>query len=115
MCSLAFTPDGKYLLGAGEDRIIHIWDIASGKHMNKLSAHSHTIYTLSVNSCNVLVSGGGGGQILVWDLNTILKTSVTAGENNTTFSKPMQSYSTECMNVLHTNFKNDNLLYAVGH
>lgn len=93
--------------------MIYIWDISSGKLLQKLSSHSHTVYSLAVNSCNLLASGGGDGHINVWDMNNVLKTSETT--HSQTSTKPMQSFNSECMNILYSNFKNDNLLYAVGY
>lgn len=39
---LGFSPDGRTLLGVG-DRIIYLWDVASGKLLQKLQGHEATI------------------------------------------------------------------------
>lgn len=93
--------------------MIHIWDISSGKKVKQLTSHSHILYSLAVNSSNLLASGGGDGKVLFWDLNEVMKTS--GEQESTTWSKPMHSHTTKCMNILNCSFSNDNLLYVVGH
>lgn len=73
-------------------------------------SHSHTIYSLSVNSIELLASGAGDGNISFWNLGEILKT-FSGGDVS---SKPLQSYTTKCMNILNCSYSNDNLLYAIG-
>src|SRR5262249_28595567 len=41
--AVAFNPDGKTLTTAGYDRVIKLWDVASGKEANSLKDHSDTI------------------------------------------------------------------------
>ena len=93
--------------------MVHVWDITSGKRVKTLASHSHTVYSLSVNSCNLLASAGGDGKVLFWDLNKVLKTSTE--KDSETWSKPMHSHTTKCMNILNCSFSNDNLLYVVGN
>lgn len=40
---LAFSPDRKTLLGVGNDQIIYVWDVSSGKLMQRLQGHEATI------------------------------------------------------------------------
>ena len=35
---VAFTPDGRRLLSGGEDKIIIVWDLASGQRINDIKA-----------------------------------------------------------------------------
>ena len=37
---LAFTPDGKQLVSAGEDKVIRVWDLASGKTLRTIRGES---------------------------------------------------------------------------
>ena len=73
-------------------------------------SHSHTVYGLTMNSCDLLASGAGDGKVLFWNLNEILKTS-----DSEMCSKPMHSYTTKCLNILSCSYSNDNLLYVVGN
>ena len=35
---VAFTPDGRRLLSGGDDKIIIVWDLASGQRINDIKA-----------------------------------------------------------------------------
>lgn len=40
---LAFSPDNQTLLGVGDDRVINLWDVPSGKLKQQLQGHTATI------------------------------------------------------------------------
>ncbi|MCZ2340426.1 MAG: WD40 repeat domain-containing protein [Bacteroidales bacterium] len=40
LTALAFSADGRYLLGAGADSIVHIWDIQAGAELRGLRGHT---------------------------------------------------------------------------
>ena len=42
MC-VTFTPDGRRLLSGGEDKILIIWDLASGQRINDIKASADRI------------------------------------------------------------------------
>jgi hypothetical protein len=63
-----FTPDGKRLVSAGEDRTIRVWNVATGKQEFALNAQT-IISALALVGDNLLASGGEDGSILLWDLD----------------------------------------------
>ena len=46
--SLAFTPDGRYIVSGGQDATVRVWDLQSGSQVHKLSGHRGAVYGLSV-------------------------------------------------------------------
>ena len=65
---LAVSPDGKLLATAGEDRIIQLWNLETGKAGAKLTAHTDWITSLAFSSDGKrLASGGYDGMVRVWD------------------------------------------------
>lgn len=72
--SLAFTPDGKRLAGGGfhMDKLIGIYDVATGKRLQTLAGHTEWEVDACVISPDgkLLASAGVDRQVLVWDLDT---------------------------------------------
>jgi len=61
--SLAFSPDGTELAGGGEDGVIGIWEIRTGRHLTDLVGHSDTPYGLAFSpDKRTVVSSSGGGS-----------------------------------------------------
>ncbi|QZZ21918.1 caspase family protein [Leptothermofonsia sichuanensis E412] len=52
---LAFTPDAQKLLGVGDDRLIYLWDVQSGKLMTRLKGHTAAIEQAQFSSDGQLV------------------------------------------------------------
>ncbi len=77
---LAFSPDGRWLASAGEDRTVRIWDMASEQEYRVLQGHGETITSIAFSvDGQRLVSASGGysgenhpmaGEIKVWDIAT---------------------------------------------
>lgn len=68
---VAFSPDGKLLATAGYDRVIKLWDTASGKEVRALKDHSDTVYGLAFNhDGRLLLSGAADRAVKVWDVAT---------------------------------------------
>ena len=68
MRQLAFSPDGRTLLGVG-DRIIYVWDVLSGKLIQKLQGHEASIEQaqFSANSQQI-VSASRDHTARIWQI-----------------------------------------------
>jgi WD40 repeat protein len=66
--AIAFSPDGKFLLSAGGDNLIHVWDVKAGIEVAALSGHNSAISSLAFSSDGkMLVSASDRGVMILWD------------------------------------------------
>jgi WD40 repeat protein len=67
--AVAFSPDGKTLASAGRDRMIHLWDVETGKDRDQLKGHRHGIVAVAFSpDGKLLASGDGQATIRLWDV-----------------------------------------------
>ena len=70
---MAFSPDGRRLATAGEDRKVKIWDTASGHEVLTLSGHTDMIYSVAFSPDGRHLASAGAGtvegpeMIRIWD------------------------------------------------
>lgn len=66
---LAFSPDGKLLASCGYDRLIKLWDLATGKEVRELRDHSDAVYSVAFSADGKwLASGAADRAVKVWDV-----------------------------------------------
>jgi hypothetical protein len=70
---LAFAPDGRVLAAAGEERIVHFWDLHTGEALGGLQGHLGTVTALAFSpDGNLLASGGADGLVRLWHWRDLL-------------------------------------------
>jgi WD40 repeat protein len=66
---VAFSPDDNLLATTGYDRLIKLWDLASGKEVRTLKDHSDAVYGLAFSpDGKLLASGGADRAVKVWNV-----------------------------------------------
>jgi WD40 repeat protein len=57
------------MASGGADRVVVIWDSASGKALHRLLGHTNNVYTLAYSQDGKLLASGSrtNGQIILWD------------------------------------------------
>jgi WD40 repeat protein len=69
--AVAFAPDGRTLASAGNDKLIRLWDPATGKEVTQWTAHKHAVLCLAFSpDGRWLVSGGHDRAIKVREIGT---------------------------------------------
>ena len=69
--ALDVSPDGERLVSAGEDRIIRLWSIPSGKLVSSMRGHSRSIHDVKFSPDGQHVLSCGEDQtIRLWDVAT---------------------------------------------
>ena len=68
--SLAFSHDGKIMVGGTNKKEIHLWEMAGNSHIVILKAHKHAVCALKFSPDNtILASGDTGGGICLWSIS----------------------------------------------
>ena len=66
---LAFSPDNQTLLGVGDDRVIHLWDVPSGKLKQQLQGHAATIEQVQFSADSQrVVSASRDRTVRLWQV-----------------------------------------------
>ncbi len=68
--SIAFSHDGKILVGGTHKKEIHLWEIANYNHIGILKEHKHAVCALRFSPNNkILASGDTGSRICLWSIS----------------------------------------------
>ncbi|MFY9226809.1 MAG: WD40 repeat domain-containing protein, partial [Blastocatellia bacterium] len=69
--ALKLTTDNRFLVTAGEDSQIRVWELNTGQEIFSLTAHQGIIFSLSLSKDNrYIISGDCYGTINIWELFT---------------------------------------------
>ncbi|MFO0838571.1 MAG: protein kinase [Phycisphaerae bacterium] len=66
--AVCFSPDGRWLVAAGADRTLDVYDTSTHARVAALPGHNQEIYSLDISpSGEWIASGDSGGTIRLWD------------------------------------------------
>lgn len=69
--AVAFSPDRRTIASASYDRLVKLWDVASGKQIASLKEHSDAVFSVAfVPGGKHLVTAAGDRMVKVWDVST---------------------------------------------
>lgn len=70
--TIAWSPDSRMIASGADDKIIRLWDIATGKSLpNPLVGHHNYVYSLAFSpKGNMIVSGSYDEAVFLWDVRT---------------------------------------------
>ncbi len=69
--SVSFSPDGQLLVSAGEDSLIHLCEVTTGKEIKSIQGHTWRIGSVSFSpNGKMLVAGDWNKIIKLWDVAT---------------------------------------------
>ncbi|KAJ2895688.1 general transcription repressor [Coemansia aciculifera] len=67
--SVAFSPNGKLVAAASLDKMIRLWDVASGQPLQRIDGHKDSVYAVAFSpDGQSLLSGSLDKSLRLWDM-----------------------------------------------
>ncbi|MEL7355147.1 MAG: NB-ARC domain-containing protein [Cyanobacteria bacterium J06560_6] len=71
VCAIAFSPDGKWLLSGGADRMIKLWNVETSECFKTLAGHGNWVMSVVFSpDGTTLASASADRTIKLWDMST---------------------------------------------
>jgi WD40 repeat protein len=71
VASVAFSPDGRWLVSGSWDRTVKIWEIESGREVRTLAGHADSVQSVSISPDGLwIASASADGTVRVWEAAT---------------------------------------------
>jgi WD40 repeat protein/uncharacterized caspase-like protein len=81
----ALSADGKWAAIGGFDKMVRVWEVATGREVHTLAGHQDVVRTLAFDHRNnQLLSGGSDGLVKFWDLTTGAEKRQLTAQNTVT-------------------------------
>jgi tricorn protease-like protein len=78
--SVAYSPEGKYVLTGSEDRTLKLWDTASGKEVRTFTGHRGSVTSVAFSPDGTMaLSGSGDSTLRLWDVASGRELHATEG------------------------------------
>jgi len=69
--TVAYSPDGKYIVSGGKDSKIRVWDINKVKNVRVLSGHTSGVFSAAfARKGKIIISGSADKTVKIWDIET---------------------------------------------
>jgi tetratricopeptide (TPR) repeat protein len=69
---VSFSPDGRRLASAGDDRTVRVWDSATGQELLALKGHKREVRSVAFSpDGRRLASAGGDGTVRIWEATAV--------------------------------------------
>jgi WD40 repeat protein len=69
--SVAVSPDGRYALSGGEDKLVLLWDLAKGRVVHRFEGHEGRVMAVAFSPDGRRAVSGGEDKVLrLWDVKT---------------------------------------------
>jgi WD40 repeat protein len=69
--ALAFSPDGRWLASGGDDQLVLLWEIATGRVAGRLRGHTAPVRTIAFSPDGALLASGSDDETsIVWVLKS---------------------------------------------
>lgn len=69
--AVAFSPDERLAVSGGDDTLVKVWEVESGRQLRQLEGHADRIYCVAFTAGGGhIISGGADRTIRVWDRTT---------------------------------------------
>ncbi len=118
---LSFSPDGRLLASAGEDRRVRVWDLAASALLRELRGHQSAVHALAWSPDSALLSSGAAdGTLRHWDVKkgaaaaTPAKSETPLGGGGNCSPEMSACHQTGCSTILDLRYSEHNTLMVTG-